>query len=61
LTLKKADAKLKLSMKKIEAFWKKWRQRFLAALRKFFLEEAKDGWAKKQIAEMARLGGRLVL
>ncbi|MBU2592453.1 MAG: hypothetical protein ABH867_01790 [Patescibacteria group bacterium] len=49
-------------MKKIKPFWKKLWKKAATGLKKFFAEEtAKDGWAKKQIAEMARLGGRLVL
>lgn len=32
------------------------------AMRKFFFESKNtDSWAKKQISEMARLGGKLVL
>ena len=36
-------------------------EKIINFLKSFFVKQEDSSWAKKQIAEMARLGGRLVL
>ena len=36
-------------------------KKVMEALRKWFKKEKKENWAEKQIKEMAKLGGKLVL